>query len=74
MPADNLRGEILALPAETRAELAEALLLSLEPESTDNTLPQWLAESSDRMQAYREGILSSSDYNEALDRVKKSLQ
>ena len=74
MNADNLRSEILALPAEARAEMVEALLLSLEPESIDNTLPQWLAEASDRLRAYGEGKLTSSDYNDALDRVKNSLQ
>ena len=74
MTSDNLRNEILALPAEARAELVEVLLLSLEPQSIENTLPSWLQEASDRLQAYSEGKLMSSDYNEALDRVKSSLQ
>ncbi len=74
MNADNLRNEILALPMADRAELAEALLLSLEPEYISNTLPNWLVEAADRLQAYSEGKLTSSDYNEALDRVKNSIQ
>ncbi|MBN2292685.1 MAG: addiction module protein [Pirellulales bacterium] len=73
MNADNLRNEILSLPIADRAELAEALLLSLEPESMGDALPKWLAEASDRLQAYNEGKLISSDYNEALDRVKNSI-
>ncbi|MEA1950081.1 MAG: addiction module protein [Planctomycetota bacterium] len=73
MNADNLRNEILSLPIADRAELAEALLLSLEPESMGDTLPKWLAEAWDRLQAYSEGKLTSSDYNEALDRVKNSI-
>ena len=74
MSTDNLKGEILALPAGDRAELAEALLSSLEPTSIGNTLPQWLKEASDRLQAHGEGKLTSTDYREALDRVENSLQ
>ena len=74
MSADNFKDEILALPTGDRAELAEALLLSLEPKSIGNTLPQWLKEASDRLQAHGEGKLTSTGYREALDRVENSLQ
>jgi len=74
MSANNLKDEILALPTGDRAELAEALLLSLSPTSIGNTLPQWLKEASDRLQAHGEGKLTSTGCREALDRVENSLQ
>jgi hypothetical protein len=50
MSADKLRAELLALPAEERAELAHALLESLHQEVDAEADAAWLTELDRRAQ------------------------
>lgn len=56
-----LQHEALHLPAHDRALLANALLDSLDDESTREIETAWAAEAADRHEAYLRGEVTSED-------------
>ena len=74
MSADKLRAELLALPAEERAELAHALLQSLHQEVDAEADAAWLTELDRRAQAAADGTAKVVDWQEARDRIATRLK
>jgi len=72
---ENIFIEALSLPTRERAELAQKLLLSLEPqEGSPQIEAAWKREALDRCRAFDEGKLSDRDavdvLNDAYRKVK----
>lgn len=66
-----------SLPLEQRAELAHALLLSLEPDDGDANADAdadeaWAVEIRRRLRAIREGTAALRDWDEALADIQRS--
>ena len=64
--------EVLSLPPEERAELAESILASLEP-SDPRILELWAAEAEDRVAAFERGeieAVSAESVFEEIDRER----
>ena len=74
MNADKLRAELLALPAEDRAELAHALLESLHEEADPEAEAAWIAELDRRAQAVADGTAKLVDWEDARARVTARLK
>ncbi|RIK72687.1 MAG: hypothetical protein DCC68_26090 [Planctomycetota bacterium] len=63
-----------SLPLEQRAELAHALLLSLEPDDGDADADEaWAVKIRRRLRAIREGTAVLRDWDEALADIQRSL-
>ena len=64
----------LALPADSRAEVAHRLLLSLEAAEHDSDVDQaWADEIRRRLRAIRDGQAIVRDWNIALEDIRQSL-
>jgi putative addiction module component (TIGR02574 family) len=64
-----------SLSAQQRAEVAHALLLSLEPDDGDaDADAAWAAEIRRRLQAIREGTVALRDWDEALEEIRQSIR
>jgi putative addiction module component (TIGR02574 family) len=64
----------LQLPPEERARMARQLLLSLEPEQADGDHEEtWRREIQDRMERLDRGETSTSDWREALGRIRQAM-
>jgi putative addiction module component (TIGR02574 family) len=74
MSADKLRAELLALPAEERAELARALLQSLHQEADAKADAAWLAELDRRAEAAAGGTAKVVDWEKARERIATRLK
>jgi len=74
MSADKLRAELLALPAEDRAELAHALLQSLHQDADAEADAAWLTELDRRAQAAADGTAKVVDWQEARERIATRLK
>ncbi len=74
MRTEKLRSEVLALPAEERAELAQALLESLHGEADPDAEAAWLAELDRRAQAVADGTAKLVDWDEARERIAARLK
>jgi putative addiction module component (TIGR02574 family) len=74
MSSDKLRSEVLALPADERAELAHALLESLHEGADPDAGAAWIAELDRRAQAVADGTAKLVDWNEARDRIAARLK
>ncbi len=74
MSADKLRAELLALPADERAELAHALLASLHQEVDGEADAAWLTELDRRAQAVADGTAKVVDWQEARERIATRLR
>jgi putative addiction module component (TIGR02574 family) len=74
MKAEKLRGEVLALPAEERADLAHALLESLHEEADPDAEAVWIAELDRRAQAVAEGTAELVDWQQARERITARLK
>ncbi len=61
--------EALKLPDDVRALLADRLIQSVSPISTEQK-NAWVAEADDRMDAFEKGLISAVDGPEALERVR----
>jgi len=69
-----LANEALKLPAWERAQIIDALWRSLDPAEQASIDQAWLAESRDRLRAYREGNLRAVDGEEALREIEAGLR
>jgi putative addiction module component (TIGR02574 family) len=74
MSADKLRAELLALPADERAELAHVLLESLHQGQDAGADAAWLTELDRRAQAVAEGTANLVDWQEARERIASRLK
>ena len=59
MTVDTLTSAALALPPESRAILADALLRSLDSKQQQENREAWADEAEDRLAAYRRGEIPS---------------
>lgn len=62
--------QILALPPSDRAELADSILASLEP-NDPALIKLWAAEAEDRVSAYKRGELEAIDAEKVFDEVDR---
>jgi putative addiction module component (TIGR02574 family) len=74
MNAEKLRLEVLALPAEKRAELAHSLLESLHEESDPDAETAWISELDRRAQAVADGTARLVDWEEVRERITARLK
>jgi putative addiction module component (TIGR02574 family) len=63
----------LELPEENRADLAQRLLLSLEPTDDASFDERWRDEIEARLTAVRDGTVVLSDWDDAAARIRKAL-
>lgn len=68
-----LANEALKLPAWERAQIIDALWQSLDPAEQASVDQAWLAESHDRLQAYRDGKLKALPGEETLREIEAGL-
>jgi len=72
---DDIRSQILALPAVERASLAKQLLLSLDQDSCDEDAGQlWGDEAQRRSIAYQHGQTTSRDWRESVREMREALK
>ena len=69
-----LEKEVLKLSAEEKAHMIDALWRSLDLAEQEAIDCAWLAESRDRLQAFRNGELKSLNGDEALDSIAAELR
>jgi putative addiction module component (TIGR02574 family) len=69
-----LATEALKLPALERAQIIDALWRSLDPAEQTAIDQGWLAECSDRLDAYREGKLKPLEGEETLREIEAGLR
>ena len=74
MDSAILTQEDIRLPAWERAQMIDALWQSLDPVEQTAIDQAWLAESHDRLQAYREGKLPALDGETTLDAMEAGLR
>ena len=74
MHTGKLRTEVLALPADERAELAHALLESLHEDADPDAEAAWVAELDRRAQAVADGTAKLVDWDEARERIAARLK
>lgn len=72
MSVDQLEAEILKLPREVRARLAERLLSSLDDDSEIEEA--WIAEAERRYQSYLEGDEEVVSVGAVLARLREELE
>jgi putative addiction module component (TIGR02574 family) len=70
-----LLNQTLSLTANQRAQLARQLLLSLEPPDYNPDAEKlWAAEIQARLDSFDRGQSKASDWREAVERIRHSLQ
>ncbi len=69
-----LEKEVLKLSAEEKAHMIDALWRSLDPAEQAAVDRAWLAESRDRLQAFRSGELKALDGDTALKSLESELR
>jgi len=69
-----LASEALKLPALERAQIIDALWRSLDPAEQASIDQSWLAESRDRLRAYRKGNLKPLEGEETLREIEAGLR
>jgi putative addiction module component (TIGR02574 family) len=78
MPAEKILQDALALPAEDRARIADALLDSLEPEGGEALAAEeweaaWSVELERRLRDFDEGRVKPIPFEEAMARARARL-
>jgi len=68
-----LANEALKLPALERVQIIDALWRSLDPAEQASIDQNWLTESRDRLQAFREGKLQALDGEQTLGDIEAGL-
>jgi putative addiction module component (TIGR02574 family) len=72
--SDDFVDRALGLPETQRAELAEKLLWSLEPASSDPSLDDhWRVEIESRLTRLREGTAETSSWDDAAARIRQAV-
>jgi putative addiction module component (TIGR02574 family) len=74
MAAEKLKSAVLSLPANERAELAQALLESLHGDSEPDAEAVWLKELDRRAQAVADGTAKLVDWEDARKRISDRLK
>lgn len=74
MSAMALEKEVLKLSAEEKARMIDALWRSLDPAEQASIDRAWLAESRDRLKAFRAGELDSLEGEAALNDIEAELE
>jgi putative addiction module component (TIGR02574 family) len=74
MSGTVLEKEALKLSAEEKAHMIDALWQSLDPAEQKAIDRVWLAESRDRLAAFRKGKLGALDGNDALAAIEADLK
>ena len=74
MSGTVLEKEALKLSAEERAHMIDALWQSLDPAEQKVVDRAWLAESRDRLDAFRQGKLKALDGENALKSIEAELK
>lgn len=75
MSIEQLEAEVLKLPADERARLAEKLLESLAGEETDESVEQaWIEEAHRRYQEMLDGAVVGIPADEAIERARERLR
>lgn len=73
-PAEKLRDETLALPDDARAELALALIESLDRGPVDQDYEEaWSKELASRLKALDDGTMTRSPAEDVFDRARSRL-
>ena len=62
---------VFALPAEARAKLVEAILLSLESEHAPSVSEAWQREAADRLAAHQRGNVAAIPADEVFDEAHR---
>jgi putative addiction module component (TIGR02574 family) len=70
MSFDALTTAALALPPESRAELADTLLRSLDPKISPDILAAWATEAEDRLAAFERGEMKAFSREEVMRSLK----
>ena len=74
MSTTQIFGTVLALPEESRAELAYQLLQSLKPPAAlSDEEPGFSAELERRVEAYEAGETAASDWDDVSARLRQAL-
>ncbi len=73
MSVEQITDEVLALPSEARALLADRLVESLDPAEDGYIHQLWAAEVSRRLDDVRSGRVKTIPGEEALARVRQAL-
>jgi len=75
---NELKQQVLCLPQQERAELAEALIRSLDDRSgmvnEEESRQAWMKEAQRRAEAHDRGETSSRDWEEFRDELRTKLQ
>ena len=74
MSGTVLEKEALKLSAEEKARMIDALWRSLDPAEQKTIDRAWLAESRDRLRAFRAGELKALDGEDALTSIEAELK
>ncbi|HET9956640.1 MAG TPA: addiction module protein [Polyangiaceae bacterium] len=74
MSTEKLRIEVLALPANERAELAHVLLESLHADEDPAAEEAWLVELDRRAQSVADGTATLVPWETARERIKAQLK
>ncbi|MGD9841571.1 MAG: addiction module protein [Steroidobacteraceae bacterium] len=74
MPVEKLTKEVLALPSDARALLADRLVESLDPLADDQIRALWAAEALRRRDEVRSGKVETIPAEVALARVRALLK
>lgn len=74
MSGTALEKEVLKLSAEEKAHMIDALWRSLDPVEQEAVDRAWLAESRDRLQAFRKGELKALDGEAAIKSIESELR
>ena len=74
MSGTVLQKEVLKLSAEEKARMIDALWRSLDPVEQKSIDRAWLAESRDRLRAFRAGELKALDGENAIKSIEAELK
>jgi putative addiction module component (TIGR02574 family) len=74
MDSAVLANEALKLPPLERAQIIDALWISLDPAEQDSIDRAWLRESQDRLAAFRAGQVTAINGEEALRSIEDELR
>lgn len=68
---DDLESEVMQLPVDDRAHLAERLVASLD--GNDEILAEWIAEAEQRLAEYDRGEVAAAPIEQVLARARARL-
>lgn len=69
----EIRAQVMTLPADERAKLAEELIQSLDAGRDEVAEALWVREAEQRYQAFKNGTVSAQEGAEVFSRLRKKL-